>query len=64
MSVGERIKFHRKRRGMTQRELGMEMGFPPTSADVRIAQYESGSRSPKGPMLNALAAALEVSPQR
>lgn len=62
MSVGEKIKFHRKRRGMTQRELGTEVGFPPASADVRIAQYESGSRSPKEPMLNALAAVLDVSP--
>ena len=63
MSVGERIKFHRKRRDMTQRGLGTEVGFPPASADVRIAQYESGSRSPKEPMLNALAAVLEVSPE-
>ena len=63
MSVGERIKFHRKRRGMTQRELGTEVGFSPASADVRIAQYESGCRSPKETTLNALAAVLEVSPE-
>ena len=44
---------------MTQKELGLSVGFLPVSADVRIAQYESGSRSPKEPMLNALAAALE-----
>ena len=62
MSVGDRIKFHRKRRGITQRELGVEVGFPPASADVRIAQYESSSRCPKEPMLNALASALEISP--
>ena len=61
MSVGERIKFHRKRRDMTQRGLGTEVGLPPASADVRIALYESGSRCPKDPMLNALAAALKVS---
>lgn len=61
MSVGERIKFHRKLRGMTQRELGMEVGFPPASADVRIAQYENGSRCPKEPMLKTLASALKVS---
>ena len=61
MSVGERIKFHRKLRGMTQRELGTEVGFPPASADVRIAQYENGSRCPKEPMLKTLASALKVS---
>lgn len=61
MSIGKKIKFFRKRRGMTQRELGAEVGFPPTSADVRIAQYESGSRTPKPYVRNAIAEALGVS---
>ena len=52
MSIGKKIKFFRKRRGMTQRELGTEVGFPPASADVRIAQYESGNRTPKRYVLN------------
>lgn len=62
MSVGKKIKFFRKRRGMTQRELGTEVGFPPASADVRIAQYESGSRTPKRYVLNVIADVLGVSP--
>ena len=62
MSIGKKIKFFRKRRGMTQRELGTEVGFPPASADVRIAQYESGNRSPKRYVLNVIADVLGVSP--
>ena len=61
MSIGKKIKFLRKRRGMTQRELGTEVGFPPASADVRIAQYESGNRTPKPYVRNAIAEALGVS---
>ena len=34
MSIGKKIKFFRKLRGMTQRELGTEVGFPPASADA------------------------------
>ena len=62
MSIGKKIKFFRKRRGMTQRELGTEVGFPPASADVRIAQYESGNRSPKRYVLTVIADVLGVSP--
>lgn len=62
MSIDKKIKFFRKRRGMTQRELGTEVGFPPTSADVRIAQYENGSRTPKRYVLNVIADVLVVSP--
>ena len=62
MSVGNNIRFHRKRRGITQKELGRRVGFPVASADVRIAQYENGSRCPKAPLLRAIAYALDVSP--
>ena len=44
MATGERIRFFRTLRGMTQKYLGMLLGFPPTSADVRMAQYESEDR--------------------
>ena len=38
------------------------MGFPEKSADVRLAQYESGTRSPKAELTKALANVLDVSP--
>ena len=62
MAIGERIRFFRTMRGMTQKYLGMLMGFPEKSADIRMAQYETGSRTPKTELTKALANALEVSP--
>lgn len=50
-------------RGMTQKYLGMLVGFPERSADVRLAQYETGSRKPKADLTAALAQALDVAPQ-
>ena len=38
------------------------LGFSDSQADVRIAQYEKGARSPKEKYLNALAQIFEVSP--
>ena len=58
MAIGERIHFFRLLRGMTQKYLGMTLGFPEKSADVRLAQYETGSRTPKAD----LAQVLDVSP--
>ena len=63
MAIGERIHFFRNRCGMTQKQLGRLLGFPEKSADVRLAQYETGSRSPKAEVTAALATALDVSPQ-
>ena len=63
MAIGERIHFFRTMRGMTQKYLGMALGFPEKSADVRLAQYENGSRTPKADVTAALAQVLEVSPK-
>ena len=63
MAIGERIHFFRTMRGMTQKYLGMALGFPEKSADVRLAQYENGSRTPKADVTAALAKVLEVSPK-
>lgn len=62
MHMGNRIRFFRKRAGMTQKELGMSVGFLPVSADVRIAQYESGSRKPKVELLASIAQTLGFTP--
>ena len=63
MAIGERIRFFRNLRGMTQKYLGMLLGFPKKTADVRLAQYEMGTHSPKAEITAALAQALDVSPQ-
>ena len=62
MAIGERIRFFRNLRGMTQKYLGTVVGFPEKTADIRMAQYESGSRTPKADLTNRLAEVLGVSP--
>lgn len=63
MAIGERIHFFRNMRGMTQKYLGQLLGFPEKSADVRLAQYETGARTPKADLTASFANALDVSPQ-
>lgn len=62
MAIGKRIRFFRNLRGMTQKYLGQVVGFPEKTADIRMAQYESGSRTPKAELTENLASALGVSP--
>ena len=62
MAIGERIRFFRNLRGLTQKYLGQMVGFPEKTADIRMAQYESGSRSPKAELTENLAGVLGVSP--
>ena len=62
IAIGERIRFIRNLRGMTQKYLGTLVGFPEKTADIRMAQYEAGTRTPKEDLTKALAGALEVSP--
>ena len=60
MSIGERIKKARVFRGMTQKELGIAVGFNEKNADVRIAQYESNTRRPKDSLIYKMADVLDV----
>ena len=62
MTLGDRIRFFRRKTGMTQRELGMTMGFSPLTAEVRVSQYENGSRKPKPRALATLASIFRVAP--
>ena len=63
MSTGENIKRIRNIRGMTQKELGIAIGIGEESASPRMAQYETGNRTPKEAMLNKMAAVLQVDPR-
>ncbi len=62
LNTGIRIRHFRILCGMTQKALGVAVGFPQKSADVRIAQYESGARTPKYSLICSLAQALNISP--
>jgi len=63
MAIGERIRYIRNLRNMTQKWLGMAIGFDEKTADVRMAQYESGTRTPKENYVADIANALGVSPK-
>lgn len=58
---GQTIKFCRKTAGLKQKELGMLLGFPEQSAEIRVAQYESNVRFPRDEMTQRIAQILNVS---
>ena len=57
MGVGENIKFFRKQKGLTQKELGEIIHMSPNS----IQRYELGHRDPQNKTLEVIAKALGVS---
>ena len=57
MTIGENIKFFRKQKGLTQKELGKKINMSANS----IQRYELGHRDPKSKILDNLAEALGVS---
>lgn len=57
MGVGENIKFFRKQKGLTQKELGEIIHMSPNS----IQRYELGHRDPQNKTLEEIAKALGVS---
>lgn len=61
MAIGERIRFIRKKHNMTQKYLGLKLGFGEKNADSRVAQYENGRREPKMDILEQIAEILDVS---
>ena len=63
MAIGERIKRIRTMRGMTLKYLGESVGFPANNADVRMAQYEKGTRTPKADLTKQIADVLGVVPE-
>lgn len=60
MAIGQRIKFFRNRKGMTQKQLGEVLGFLGRTSDVRIAQYESEARIPKADLVKEMAHLFDV----
>lgn len=56
MTVGERIRFLRMERGLTQKQLGDSCGL----ADSAIRRYESNRGNPTQKTLQRIANALEI----
>lgn len=57
MNIGQKIRYVRSLRGLTQKELGFLIGL----SDVRIRQYESDIRTPKKDKIKAICDALGIS---
>ena len=60
ITFGKKLKHLRQKNHLTQKELGMAVGFPDNCADVRIAQYESDVRTPKEDLMKLFASTLGV----
>lgn len=60
ITFGEKIKHLRTKKHLTQKQLGLLLVFSKSCADIRIAQYESGNRTPKEETMKKLAKELGV----
>lgn len=60
MAIGQRIKFFRNRKGMTQKQLGEQLGFKGKTSDVRMAQYESEARVPKIDLVKQISQIFDI----
>ena len=58
MTIGENIRAFRKKKGLSQRELGEKVKGG--MSQQQIGQYESGTRTPKSETLQLIADALEI----
>ena len=47
ITFGRKLKHLKQKNHLTQKELGIALGFPEDSANIRIAQYEADNRHPK-----------------
>ncbi len=62
-ATGKRIKYFRNKCGMTQRGLGMALGLSEGSGDIRVSQYEQGTRNPGHRKLEKIAEIFGISPE-
>lgn len=52
ITVKRKMRDLRQQNHMTQKELGLAVGFSESTADIRTGQYESGARAPKEQLLH------------
>ena len=58
MTLGKKIRKYRMLKDMTQKELGLAVGFSEATADSRIRKYESDTMKPKDNLRERIAHAL------
>lgn len=59
-NISQNMSRIREAAGMTQRDLGMALGYPEQHAQTRISQYETGKRSPGKRTLGRIATILHI----
>lgn len=60
-TIGEKIRAARVAAGLTQKQLGLAVGFSENSAERMIQKWEYGKQAPSLQYLRPLANALKVS---
>lgn len=60
MNLGDKIRKYRTLKGLTQKDLGIEVGFSAATADSRIRKYEKNIMAPKEDIRSKIADALDV----
>ena len=60
MTLGDKIRKYRTLKGLTQKELGLKVGFSAATADSRIRKYEKDLMAPKIDIRKRIADALNV----
>ncbi len=60
MKTGDKIKYFRELRGLNKKELGIKLGYSPSTATVRISQYEYNKKKPKLETLSKIAEVLNI----
>lgn len=56
MTIGDKIRYHRKAAGLTQKQLGELSG----TSETTIRQYEGGKRQPRIEQLQKIADTLQI----
>ena len=60
MTLGDKIRKYRIMNDLTQKDLGLMVGFSAATADSRIRKYERDLMAPKEDIRKKLAEALDV----
>jgi transcriptional regulator with XRE-family HTH domain len=61
-TFARRLHEARKRKGLSQRRLGIDAGFDESGASARMNQYERGRHTPDFKTVQKLCSVLEVPP--
>ncbi|WP_288841905.1 helix-turn-helix domain-containing protein [uncultured Deefgea sp.] len=59
-TLSKRLKEARQRVGLSQEQLGIQIGLEPASASTRMNRYEQGKRVPDFELIERVAAELKL----